>query len=233
MSGGNSNVMLSSSSSSSSSSSAATKIGKLIEKMNATTIKSCVIGISKLSFHWLHKNISHTALFISDLKRGKLDKKTEGILLEYGNYPPDEAEAKKKEEEFIKNGDVIYRYGNQGGLRYYTNTFGEYRDKFCDIGYISLNVGIENQKSFSFLIEKLAPISEKVWIKAKYAAMGGLFGKSLNCQTFVCNSIDIIKPTYDKLCITKGKDSKNVDEDKKESIVPDAIKETLKKYEDA
>lgn len=231
MSVGNSNVMLSSSSSSSSSSSA-TKVGDLIKKLDATTIKTCVIGISTLKFHWLDKDISHTALFISDLKRCKLVKKTEGIIIEYGNYPPDDEEGKKKEEKFIKEGHVIYRYEKQGGLRYYTNTFGEYKDKFCDVGYISLNVENEYQKSFSYFIEKLAPKSEKIWIKANYSAVGGIFAKTHNCQTFVCHSMDIIKPKYEMIFITRGKNSQSVSEENKESIIPRDVKATLKKYEE-
>lgn len=231
MSVGNSNVMFSSSSSSSSSSSA-TKIGDLIKKLDATTIKSCVIGISTLKFHWLSNSIAHTALFLSDIKRGKLNNNTEGILVEYGNYPPDDKEGKKKEEDYIKNGHVIYRYGEQGGLRYYTNTFGEYKDKFCDVGYVNLNVENDLQKSFSNFIELLSPISEKKWIKGKYVAVGSLFSKAYNCQTFVCHSIDIIKPKYDIFSISKGKNSKHISDDNKESIVPSPVIATLKKYED-
>ena len=232
MSTGNSNVFFSSSSSSSSSSSATTKVGDLIKKIDQTKIKSCVIGISTLKFHWLSNDIAHTALFISDIKRGKLANDSEGILIEYGNYPPDEPEGKKKENDFAKSGDVIYRYGvEKGGLRYYTNTFGEYRNSFCDVGYISLNVEKDELKTFSYLIDKLAPKSEEIWIKAKYLATC-FFGKPLNCQTFVSHSIDIIKPKYESICIIKGTNSKNVSDDKKESIVPNAVMITLKKYEE-
>jgi hypothetical protein len=232
MSVGNSNVMLSSSSSSSSSSSA-TKIGELITKFDETKIKSFVIGISKLKFHWLDKNIAHTALFLSNEKRGKLENKSEGILVEYGYYPPDEPNAKKKEEDFVINGQVIYRYGEKGGLRYYTNTFEEFKDKFCDIGYIPLKLDKDKEITFNFLIEKIAPISEKKWIKEKYNAVGYLlFGKALNCQTFTCHSIDVIKATYEKTIIRKGKESSYVSDDNLESIIPDDVKKTLKKYEE-
>ena len=232
MSVGNSNVMLSSSSSSSSSSSA-TKVGDLIKKFDSKTIKSFVIGISKLKFHWLDKNIAHTALLITSKKRAKLDNETEGILIEYGYYPPDEEKAKKKEEDFVKDGNVIYRYGTQGGLRYYTNTFQEFKDKFCDIGYIALNVHKDNQISFNFLIEKIAPKDEQKWIKGKYNAAGYLlFGKALNCQTFTCHCIDVMRPTYEITFIKKGKESSNVSDDKLEYIIPDDVKKTLKKYED-
>ena len=65
MSIGNSNVMHSSSSSSSCSSSLATKVGDLIKQLDEEKkISSCVIGISTLAFHFLSKNIAHTALFV-------------------------------------------------------------------------------------------------------------------------------------------------------------------------
>ena len=235
MSVGTSNIMFSSSSSSSSSSSA-TKIGKLIEKFNQTTIKTFVIGISKLKFHWLDKDISHAALLLSDKKRSLLETNVneEGILIEFGFYPPEKDEAKKEEEGFIKDGLVIYRYGkDEGGLRYYTNTFKEFKNKFCDIGYISLNVHKDFQKTFSNLIDIIAPISEKKWIKKNYLAVGGLFfGKQLNCQSFVCHSIDVMKPTYESIYIVKGKESSSVSDEKKESVIPEEIIKTLKKYED-
>ena len=231
MSIGNSNVMRSSSSSSSSSSSA-TKVGDLIKQLDEEKkISSCVIGISTLAFHFLSKNIVHTALFVSNIKRGKLVDKSEGILLEYGYYPPDDEKGKKIEEDFVKNGDVIYRYGDKGGLRYYTNTFGEFKKNFCDVGYITLSVGKAEIKTFSYLIEQLAPVSEKKWIKEKYSATC-LSGEPLNCQTFVSHSIDIIKPIYESIYVIKGKNSTNISDDNKESIVPNTILVTLRKYED-
>ena len=96
---------------------------------------------------------------------------------------------------------------------------------------ISLSVEKDELKTFSYLIDKLAPKSEEIWIKAKYLATC-FFGKPLNCQTFVSHSIDIIKPKYESLCIIKGTNSKNVSDDKKESIVPNAVMTTLKKYEE-
>lgn len=225
MSQGNSSVMTSSSSGSSSSSSA-TKIGELIKRMNETTIKSCVIGISELKLHFIHKDFVHTALLLTDQKRSKLTNKTEGILIEYGNYPPDDTEGKKKEEDYVKNEEVIYRYGIQtGGLRYYTNTYEKFIEIFCDVGYIQLNVHKNNQISFSNFIEEIAPISEKKWIKEKYNPL------SLNCQIFTCHSIDIMKPSYEKISIRKGKNSQNVSDEKIESIPPSNVLKTLKKYE--
>ena len=225
MSVGSSNVMLGSSSSSSSSSSAVTKVGELIEEFNKTTIKSFIIGISQLKYHSLSKNCAHTALFLSNKKKGKSDKKTEGIIIEYGIYPPDEEKAKKEEEDYIKNEHVIYRYGDkEGGIRYYTNTNEEFLDKFCDVGYIILN--LKEEMSFSYFIDQIAPIYEKKWIKNNYKF------SSFNCQTFTSHCIDTMKPEYDDTFISKGKNSQSISDCKKESIVPDNVLKTLKKYED-
>ena len=233
MSAGNSSVMVSSSSSSSSSSSA-TKVGELIEKFNKEEIRSCVIGISHLKYHDLNRNIAHAALLITDKKRSELSQeksiKTEGILLEYGYYPPDEEKAKKEEEEYVKNGLVIYRYKEKGGLRYYTNTFENFQEKFCDVGYIILNLNKDNQISFRELIDRLAPQNENRWIKTNYYPLD-LMKKSQNCQDFVCHCIDILKSPYEISFITKGKISEKVKPGNRESIVPTDILKALKKYE--
>ena len=230
MSIGVSGVMVGSSSSSSSSSSV-TKIGDLIKTFDNTSIFSCIIGCSKLKFHFLSRDMSHTAILLCNIKGKLLDKKkyeeTEGILLEYGKYPPDTGEDKKKEEENIEKGKVIYRYGNKGGLRFYVNSIKKYKEIFCDVGYICLDISNENQISFSSLLEKIAPISENKWIKANYNVF---IVNNFNCQTFTCHAIDILKPLYDSRLITKGKGVS--DEDDKESIIPHSVLNTLRKYED-
>ena len=92
-------------------------------------------------------------------------------------------------------------------------------------------MGKDEIKTFSYLIEQLAPVSEKKWIKEKYSPIC-LSGKPLNCQTFVSHSIDIIKPIYESIYVIKGKNSTNISDDNKESIVPNTILVTLRKYED-
>jgi len=230
MSGAVSNIHLGSSSSSSSSS--ATKVEKLIKKFDKTSVRSCVIGISKISLNDINNNFCHTALLLSDLRASKLEKEknsVQGILIEYGNYPPDEEKDKEKEEGFIKDGYVIYRYGTEGGLRYYVNDFKEFKKTFSDIGYICLDICQDNQISFSFLLNKIAPDSEKKWIKAKYKI--SLFGQNWNCQTFVSHCLDIMKPAYDSRFISKGKEKVFKTEEDNESIVPYIVLNTLKKYE--
>ena len=225
MSVGSSNVMPGgSSSSSTSSSSAVTKVGELIKEFNKTTIKSFIIGISQLKYHSLNKNIAHTALFLSNKKKGKYKTKTEGILIEYGSYPPDEEKAKKEEEDYIREGHVIYRYGDkEGGIRYYTNTNEEFLDKFCDVGYIILN--LKEEMSFSYFIDQIAPIYEKKWIKQNYNF------RSFNCQTFTNHCIDKMQPEYENTFIVKGKNSQSISDFNKETIVPSCVLETLQKHE--
>ena len=233
MSNGTSSIMFSSSSSSSSSSSA-TKIGNLIEKMGQTPIHSCIIGISQLKFHSLSNNISHAALLLTTEKRSSIIREncesTEGILIEYGNYPPDKSEDKEKEEQNIKNNLVIYRYTNKGGLRYYTNTIKFFKDNFCDVGSVTVNICKDNQKTFENLLDILAPLSENKWIKENYNPIDYGFKKSHNCQDFVCHVIDILKPSYDMAYITKGNKSSAIEEQNKENILPSPILNTLKNY---
>ena len=170
------------SSSSSSSSSSATKIGELIDKMGQTPIHSCIIAINSIKGNDLYHNIAHTALLLTTKKRKEIMKgqcqNAEGILIEYGNYPPDEGKDKKDEEDNIKNNLVIYRYKEKGGLRYYTNTIEFFLKKFCDVGYVTLDIDKDNQKSFYNLIDIMAPLSENKWIKENYNAFDLVFKKS-------------------------------------------------------
>ena len=228
-----SSSIMRSSSSSSSSSSSATKIGVLINKMGQTPIHSCIIAINSIKGNDYHHNIAHTALLLTTKNRKEIMKgqcqNAEGILIEYGNYPPDEPKAKIEEEDNIKNNLVIYRYEEKGGLRYYTNSIEFFLQKFCDVGYVTLDIDKDNQKSFKNLIDIMAPLSENKWIKENYNLTDLVFKKSQNCQDFVCHAIDILKPIYDVSYIKKGKKcSKDVNE---QNIIPDCILKILNKYE--
>ena len=70
---------------------------------------------------------------------------------------------------------------------------------------ITLNVENDDLKTFSYLIDKIAPKSKEMWIKSKYLATAIFFGKTLNCQTFVSQSLDIIKLKYELLYATRWK----------------------------
>ena len=102
-----------------------------------------------------------------------------------------------------------------------------------DVGYIPLDITKINQISFSFLLDKIAPKDENNWIQKNYNSIG-IFGQTLNCQTFTAHALDIMKPEYDPRFISKGKETvSEFDKDKdKESIVPIDVLKILKKYED-
>lgn len=212
-------------SSSKSSTSSANPVNDLITKFDQTCIYSCVVGISSIG-KVLGKDISHTALLLSNKKSRELRKTGGlGILIEYGDYEPSMCEEEKKNE---KKGYVIYRYGDKGGLRYYSKNYKEFIKDFGDIGYINLDLNEENQNTFSFLIEKFAPENENRWIKNNYNAIG-IFSNPINCQIFVAHALEILRPEYDDRYIEKGVKTSNEVEIESESIVPIPILNVLKK----
>ena len=146
-----------------------------------------------------------------------------GILIEYGDYTPN---LNEDEKNYVKNGYVIYRYGEQGGLRYYVHYFDEFKTTFCDIGYLCLDVSKENQITFSALIDKIAPKYENNWIQKNYNAVG-ILNKTLNCQTFTSFVLDFLRPSYDNRYITKGPSAPN--EGNNESIIPITLKNKYNK----
>ena len=209
------------------------KIEDLVKQINEKPIYSLVIGFSQIHFYSLNHNFVHASLFLTTYKTNELflekNKNVDGILLEYGNYPLDGTYDKKIEDYEIKNGLKIYRYEGQGGLRYYACEFEYFIKRFGDAGYITLDISKENNYTFPNLIDKLAPLSENKWIKENYN-MIGIFKKSQNSQDFVCHVIDILKPHYNKDNIKNGKYLETKSDSDKESIVPNSILKTLKKY---
>ena len=206
------------------------RIGDLVKEFDKTGIHSCVIGISKIDGYNVSHNFVHTALLLSDKKSREFVKKggEKGILIEYGNYSPNVNDVEKN---YVNNGYVIYRYGEKGGLRYYAHYFNKFIDTFSDVGYIPLDITKDNQISFSFLLEKIAPKNENKWIKRNYNSIG-IFKQTLNCQTFISHALDIMKPRYDPRFISKGKETVSEFDKDKESIVPIDVLQILKKYED-
>ena len=92
-----------------------------------------------------------------------------------------------------------------------------------------MDVSKDNQITFSALIDKIAPKYENNWIQKNYNAVG-ILNKTLNCQTFTSFVLDFLRPSYDNRYITKGPSAPN--EGNNESIIPNAILNILKKYED-
>jgi hypothetical protein len=215
--------------SSSNSSNSAIKIGDLVNEFDQTSIHSCVIGISKIDGYKYTRQCVHTALLLTDKKSREFVKKGgKGILIEYGNYSPNVNDVEKN---YVKEGYVIYRYGEKGGLRYYAHYFDKFIDTFSDVGYIPLDIDKDNQISFSYLLDKIAPKNENNWIQKNYNSIG-IFGQTLNCQTFTAHALDIMKPEYDPRLISKGKETVCEFDKDKESIIPDNVLKILKKYED-
>ena len=196
------------------------RVDNIVQEFDEKCIRSCVIGISSIMGSSINHNIAHSALLLSEKKANDLERKGgTGILIEYGNYTPNLNEVEK---HCVKDGYIIYRYGEQGGLKYYVHYFDEFKKKFCDIGYLCLDVSEENQITFSAFIDKIAPKYENNWIQKNYS----LF--TLNSQSFVSHVLDILKPRFNYMCFTKGPSAPNVRN--YESIIPNKILKTLQKY---
>ena len=222
------NLFFRSASSSSSSSSSGATTDNLIEQLNKTKIVSCVLAMSKIQWNKISKDFAHAALLLIDTDSEiDDDARGNGILIEYGDYSPDMSEEEKKSVEEKR---VYYRYGNKGGLRYYAFNYKEYLKIFGDICYVSMDIESNNQITFQYFLDKVAPPDENNWIKEKYKVIGGLMGiagGNHNCQVFAAKALDLIKPTFIlKMIIVTEKDRKTK---KKIDIFPQQIKEILSK----
>ena len=93
--------------------------------MNQQSIKSCVIGISTINiFSGALKDLRHSALLLLDTESEDTKEDSKGILIEYGDYHP---EMSKTEKKYVDGKYVIYRYNDKGGLRYYVNTYKDFK----------------------------------------------------------------------------------------------------------
>lgn len=203
------------------SASSATHVKDLVTNFDDTCIYSCVLGISSIKTFFGETIAKHTALLLSNKKSRELRKKGGlGILIEYGEYAPSMCEEEKKYE---KNGYVIYRYKDKGGLRYYAKDFKEFKNEFGDIGYVNLDIDQINQKTFTDFIDKCAPENEFKWIKKNYNLI------TFNCQTFTAHALSILKPEYDERFIDKGIKTNHYEEN--ESIIPKCILKILHELE--
>ena len=71
----------------------------------------------------------------------------------------------------MKKGLVIYHYGDKGGLRYYIKKYSEFIKEFGDIGYIDLNIHVDNQITFNTFLNKVAKTWRKQMGKKKFFFM--------------------------------------------------------------
>ena len=217
-------------SNSSSSSSSSSSTNSIIKKLNDNKIASCVLGISRIDFNTFNKNFVHAALFLSDHKCDeRYDIWEEGIIIEYGDYPS--KDDKVMEEQKVKEGNVIYHYDQEkgeikkGGLRYYSNTLIKFKEIFCDICYVDMDIKNINKITFKFFIDKIASKNEEKWTKEKYKV--NPFGTNHHCQVFAAEALKILKPDFrPKDIIVIADEYKGYK--KKIDIFPDVIKNALK-----
>jgi hypothetical protein len=215
------NSLISINSSSDSSTSSAFAVGDVVAQMNIKTIASCVVGISKINIlSGGFKDISHSALLLLDTDSENTDEDSKGILIEYGDYYPDMS---KTEKNFVDNKYVIYQYDSNGGVRFYVNTYKDFKKTFADIGYIELDINVNNQMTFDNFIQTIAPKNGDKWTRAKY-------GISHNCQDFVVEALNILKPKFMNKDVCP-KDPKLLEtKEKRISFIPKIIINELKKH---
>ena len=174
----------------------------------------------------MSKNFAHAALLLIDTNSEIFeDSRGDGVLVEYGDYSPNMSD---EEIKSVSSGRVIYRYGDKGGLRYYGFKYNEYLKIFGDVCYIDMDIPSENQITFKYFIDKVAPMNENIWIKANYEKSlikGILFSEIQNCQAFACEALKILKPKFESRNIeikdTKRKPKTKID------IFPNNIKKVL------
>ena len=191
------------------------KVSQLIEKFNRTKIASCILSLSKTNY-FKFNNILHSTLLLIDTNQEFEDEERGyGILIEYGDYSRDMTEEEKKN---VKNGKVIYRYGEKGGLRYYAINYSNYLKEFGNIGYIDMDID-RDQMTFLNFIDQCAPLNENQWIRERYSLLGN------NSHTFIIKALKILKPEFRSHDIQIGEYSKNIK--RKIDILPEDIKKVL------
>ena len=201
-----------------------------ILQLNNKKIVSCVLAMSKINLNKLNKNFAHAALLLIDTESDVDDDyRGDGIIIEYGDYFPNMSE---KESELVKKGNVIYRYGDKGGLRYYAINYKEFLNIFGNICYVSMDISSDNQMTFQYFIDTIAPTSDNIWIKENYkvSILNGIIGigkDNRHCQTFAAKALSILKPKFMKNMINVTDDSRKTK--KKIDIFPDIIKDELLK----
>ena len=202
------------------SSSSSSSTSSLIEKLNKNNIVSCVLAMSKINLNNVNKNFAHAALLLIDTDSDiDDDYRGSGIVIEYGDYSPNMSE---KEKEDVKKGTVIYRYGDKGGLRYYAIDYKEYLRIFGDICYVSMDIKSQNQMTFQYFLDQIAPKTESVWIQEKYRVS---ILNEHNCQVFVSKAIKLLKPYFRHYMIVINDKSRGTK--KRIDILPSCIKEAL------
>ena len=191
-----------------------------IENLN---IINCSIGISILSSNTLMNRFIHSFLWLSD-KNPESEDNPLGLVIEYGNFSQEDKDdliishnnENPKNKKIDKN-NLIYHYGNKGGLRYYIKSYDEFSD-LANEAFVELS--LDAPMSFKFFINECASLEMEQWIKEKYHLLNN------NCHSFIENAIRILKPKYSpKFIYIKDKRKKGRT---RESSIPTIILNALK-----
>ena len=190
---------MSSQAASSSSDYSTSKTNSMVRFLNKVKFVSCVLAMSKINLNALNKNFAHAALLLIDTESyHDDDSRGSGLVVEYGDYNPTMS---KEEKEAVEKGEVIYRYNEKGGLRYYAIDYKEYIKIFGDICYVSMDIESNNQMAFQYFLDKIAPTSENIWIQEKYKInyMTGIIedgNDNHNCQSFASEALTMLRPLF-------------------------------------
>ena len=216
--------------SNSSVSSSNTKVEVLVSQLNKESIRSISIGVNEIRGNILYNDLTHTSLFLSKNKAKDLDNRIgNGILIEYGYFSPN---INDTEKNYVNDGYVIYRYGNEGGLRYYMQNMPEFIETKCDLCYVCLDIYRDNQISFSYFLDKIAPKNDDKWTN-KNNTIANINSEHNNSQDFVASALhNLLKPKeYDRRMVKKGHKFPFNYKDDNENIFPKDVLDALKVYE--
>ena len=98
----------------------------------------------------------------------------------------------------MRNGNVIYRYGDKGGLRYYAINYKEFLDVFGNICFVSMDISSDNQMKFHYFIDTIASAPDNIWIKDEYKVSILNRNDNYNSHTFVAKALNILRALFNK-----------------------------------
>ena len=129
------------------------------------------------------------------------------------------------EKNSINKGIDVYRYGDNGGLRYYVKKYSEFIEQYGDIGYIDLNIDEPNQKTFVDFINNVAKLEDNKWIQKNYSVL------NFNTQNFAIEALKELKPFFHMGNVfPKAQELAKNKSIKKLNFIPPIIKYELMKF---
>ena len=135
---------------------------------------------------------------------------SEGIILEYGKY------------DYEKDERIKYEYDIDGGMRYGKISFSNFKKYQASSALINLDLNKSPLVRFNKLIEEIK--NEGSWKKNDYKVT------THNCQHFICEVIQKLKPNFDTIGILPGDNSDLIEGQNIEQIIPSTILHVLNKY---